>query len=181
MVLTVSFVLSPVIGLSCHRHPADMALSVPGRANKTSAGLDAGVEASGPHDFTVREPASLVSTPVIAHGKPALPSRRVQNAAASTASHPASVTIAIRPSVGWDGGTNEVIWVGCERKYFCKWDWTGRNRLIRLRKIGQARNAHRMINCDIVPGRLTELTEYAGVDLWGANVRRRGVCSAASV
>jgi hypothetical protein len=44
MVLTVSFVLSPVIGLSCHRRPAD-----------DSAKLDAGVEASGPHDFAVRE------------------------------------------------------------------------------------------------------------------------------
>jgi hypothetical protein len=36
-------VLSPVIGLSCHRRLAD-----------TSAKLDAGVEASGPHDFAVR-------------------------------------------------------------------------------------------------------------------------------
>jgi hypothetical protein len=44
MVLTVSFVLSPVIGLSCHRHLTD-----------TSAKLDAGVEASGPHDFAVRD------------------------------------------------------------------------------------------------------------------------------
>ena len=43
MVLTVSFVLSPVIGLSCHRRLAD-----------ASAKLDAGVEASGPHDFAVR-------------------------------------------------------------------------------------------------------------------------------
>ena len=43
MVLTVSFVLSPVIGLFCHRHLAD-----------TSARLDASVEASGPHDFAVR-------------------------------------------------------------------------------------------------------------------------------
>jgi len=47
MVLTAYFALSPVIGLSCHRHLAD-----------TSAKLDAGVEASGPHDFTVR--ASVV-------------------------------------------------------------------------------------------------------------------------
>ena len=44
MVLTVSFVLSPAIGLSCHRHPRE-----PG-----SRKLDAGVEASGPHDFSVR-------------------------------------------------------------------------------------------------------------------------------
>ena len=29
-------------------------LSKPGRADFTSAGLDAGVEASGPHDFAVR-------------------------------------------------------------------------------------------------------------------------------
>jgi hypothetical protein len=44
MVLTVSFVLSPVTGLFCHRHPAD-----------NSARLDASVGASGPHDFAVRE------------------------------------------------------------------------------------------------------------------------------
>ena len=43
MVLTVSFVISPVIGLSCHRRHADI-----------SAKLDASVEASGPYDFAVR-------------------------------------------------------------------------------------------------------------------------------
>src|ERR1700731_4327116 len=43
MVLTVSFVLSPVTGLSCHRRLAD-----------TPAKLDASVGASGPHDFAVR-------------------------------------------------------------------------------------------------------------------------------
>jgi hypothetical protein len=43
MVLTVSFALSPVIGLSCHRH-----------RRRLSCQLDAGVEASGPHDFAVR-------------------------------------------------------------------------------------------------------------------------------
>jgi hypothetical protein len=46
MVLTVSFALSPVIGLCCHRRLAD-----------TSAKLDASVGASGPHDFTVRRSA----------------------------------------------------------------------------------------------------------------------------
>jgi len=45
--------------------------------------LDAGVEASGPHDFAVRTRALSSLAP---H--------------ASTASHPASVTIAIRPSSG---------------------------------------------------------------------------------
>jgi len=43
MVLTVSFVLSPVTGLSCHC-----------RQRKYFRQLDASVGASGPHDFTVR-------------------------------------------------------------------------------------------------------------------------------
>src|SRR3954453_12666024 len=43
VVLTVSFVISPVIGLVCHR-----------RFARLSAKLDASVEASGPHDFAVR-------------------------------------------------------------------------------------------------------------------------------
>jgi hypothetical protein len=45
MVLTVSFVLSPVIGLYCHCHPCDA---------QHHHELDASVEASGPHDFAVR-------------------------------------------------------------------------------------------------------------------------------
>jgi hypothetical protein len=44
MVLTVSFVLSPVIGLFCHRHLRNC---IPQTC--------AGVEASGPHDFAVRK------------------------------------------------------------------------------------------------------------------------------
>jgi hypothetical protein len=43
MVLTVSFVLSPVTGLVCHR-----------RSASHPAKLDASVGASGPHDFAVR-------------------------------------------------------------------------------------------------------------------------------
>jgi hypothetical protein len=46
MVLTVSSELSPVIGLCCHR-----------RQRKNFRRLDASVEASGPHDFAVRESA----------------------------------------------------------------------------------------------------------------------------
>jgi hypothetical protein len=41
MVLTVSFVISPAIRLSCHRRSA----------KKLSAKLDASVETSGPHDL----------------------------------------------------------------------------------------------------------------------------------
>jgi len=44
MVLTVSFVLSPVTGLSCHRRLQDHRLDR----------LDTSVGMSGPHDFAVR-------------------------------------------------------------------------------------------------------------------------------
>ena len=97
MGLTVSFVLSPVTGLVCHRRCADHS------ANLTPA--------SGRQDHTT-SPSALapfVSSPFDrsqAVLRPALPSRREPNAAASTASHPASVTIAIRPSVGRDGGSS---------------------------------------------------------------------------
>jgi hypothetical protein len=73
---TAYFVLSPVTGLFCHR-----------RRRICIRHLDASVGASGPHDFAVRKPAPSSLAPP-----------------ASTASRPASVTIAIRPSVGRDGG-----------------------------------------------------------------------------
>src|SRR5207244_9691250 len=49
MVLTVSFVLSSVTGLVCHRRQRIKALSAPGRADKTSANL---TPASGRQDHT---------------------------------------------------------------------------------------------------------------------------------
>ncbi len=70
---TAYFVLSPVIGLSCHRHPWKLA----------SQELDAGVEASGPHDFAVRVCAV-----------------RPQHIRVHRIPHPTFVTIAIRPSSG---------------------------------------------------------------------------------
>jgi hypothetical protein len=51
---TVSFVLSPVIGLCCHRRPQETCKKL------ASQELDAGLEASGPHDFAVRKPAPFV-------------------------------------------------------------------------------------------------------------------------
>jgi hypothetical protein len=54
-------VLSPVIGLSCHRHLA-----------RLLAKLDAGVEASGPHDFAVR----LLRCSSRAHLRPSHPAPR---------------------------------------------------------------------------------------------------------
>jgi hypothetical protein len=52
MVLTVSFVLSPATGLSCHR-----------RLRNTFRKLDASVGASGPHDFAVRQNAARLASP----------------------------------------------------------------------------------------------------------------------
>ena len=75
MVLTAYNVLSPVTGLSCHI-PKKLA----------SQELDTSVGASGPHDFAVHKIAPSSVAPL-----------------GSIASRPASVTIAIRPSVGQDG------------------------------------------------------------------------------
>src|SRR5450432_2606677 len=72
MVLTVSFALSLVTGLFCHH-----------RRRSCLHRLDASIGASGPHDFAVR-----------------FKRRSSVSAKASTASRPASVTIAIRPLCG---------------------------------------------------------------------------------
>jgi hypothetical protein len=72
MVLTAYIVLSPAIGLVCHR-----------RRRNYFRRLDAGVEASGPHDFAVR----------VAHARLACASRPPHLTATF-------VTIATRPSFG---------------------------------------------------------------------------------
>jgi hypothetical protein len=78
MVLTVSFVLSPVTGLFCHRYPAD-----------NSAELDASVGASGPHDFAVHLKRRSSCSAISVHRIPC----------------PTSVTIARAPLCeGRDGG-----------------------------------------------------------------------------
>jgi len=66
MVLTVSFVLSPVTGLVCHRRQRIKVLSAPGRADSTSANL---TPASGRQDHTTSPYAatSLVRSLLIAH------------------------------------------------------------------------------------------------------------------
>src|SRR5258705_6375896 len=104
MVLTASFVLSPMTGLVCHRRQRIKVLSKPGRADFTSANL---TPASGRQDHTTSPSAAIVSRQRAVDRSQvfrlALRSPRAQNPAASTASRPASVTIAIRPSVGRDG------------------------------------------------------------------------------
>jgi hypothetical protein len=58
--------------------------------------------------------------------KPALPSRHTSNAAASIASRPATVTIAMRPSMGRDGAGSSLVLILATGKaeYFSREDWT---------------------------------------------------------
>jgi hypothetical protein len=104
MVLTAYIVLSPVTGLFCHRRFTDDRRVQPGRADFASAKLDASFGASGPHDFAVRNNAFRLHA--VSHSqaqRPALQPRLRAGAVASTASRPAFVTIASRPSWGRDG------------------------------------------------------------------------------
>jgi hypothetical protein len=117
-------VLSPVTGLFCHRRQRiKFCLSPVGPTQLRE--LDASVGASGPHDFAVRcnisRPRAVDRSQVF---RPALRSHRAQNAAASTATHPAFVTIMIRPL--WDGMARliEMFLPTMEAKYFCKEGWT---------------------------------------------------------
>jgi hypothetical protein len=100
MVLTVSFVLSPVTGLCCHRRQRECLAFI--------ANLNASVGASRPHDFAVRKPAL-----------------RLRATLTSTASRLTLVTIAKRPSGRRDGMNMNLIWGDGEAEYFCKGDWTG--------------------------------------------------------
>src|SRR5258707_8768601 len=100
MVLTVSFVLSPVIGLSCHRHPANMVCPRP--VGPTSPPLDL-TPASRRQDHTTSPYAatSLVRSLLIAHrpfaNPPCNPVAR-KTLPRPPHSTPRFVTIMIRPS-----------------------------------------------------------------------------------
>ena len=90
------------------------AMSAPGRADVASARLDTSVEVPEPHDLAVRsirlrQKASpglsavrQLAADVSRAASPALPSRVVPDAAASTASPPAFVTFAKHPFTGRD-------------------------------------------------------------------------------
>src|ERR1700716_4352672 len=104
MVLTAYLVLSPATNSSCHRHgPIKACLRPVGPTCLHQ--LDT---SNGCQDHTALPSAttSFVCAPFDrsrVFRQPALRSHRAPDAAASTASHPASVTIAIRPSEGRDG------------------------------------------------------------------------------
>ena len=95
VVLTVSFVISPVIGLCCHRRFA-------------CAKLDASVEAPGPHDFAVRVQPRSSAVPNSVHRIPP----RVRDDRE-------------RPLVGRDGAIRKVFRLGEEARYFFGLGWTG--------------------------------------------------------
>src|ERR1700733_7767031 len=104
MVLTVSFALSPVTGLVCHRH-----------RQSCFCQLDTSVGASGPHDFAVRF-------------------RAVRHQRQSVHRIPPHVRDDRETPLVWDGTADDMqlIWVRRERKYFLTWDWTTQITLIRF-------------------------------------------------
>ena len=90
--------------------------------------LDAGVEASGPHDFAVRELHRSSARLVIAHGheaRPAIPSharrRRVHRI-------PPNVRDDRDTPLSRDGTAMDIdlIWVGRKQDSFCKRGWTAK-------------------------------------------------------
>jgi hypothetical protein len=94
-----------------------------------------GVEAS----FVLRAGRSLTESPALR--LPIAP-----DAAASTASHPASVTIAIRPSEGGTAAVLNLIWVDRKGEYFCEQDWTEQIALKAFEKIVQAQIRFRQLD-----------------------------------
>ena len=112
MVLTVSFVLSPVIGLFCHRR----------LAQSPARDLNASVEASGPHDFAVRL-------------------KRIRQSAIHVHRIPPRVRDdRDTPLQGGETALDmQVIWVGRKQKYFFRRDWTGRIALNCFDKLSRAR------------------------------------------
>jgi hypothetical protein len=140
MVLTVYFVLSPAIGLSCHRRLANDGLSAPGWADLPPQDL---TPASRRQDHTTSPSASA---PFVLHAsrkrsrqsRPAIPTRarrcRVHRI-------PSRVRDDREPPLlGRDNATNAVIWVFPEPKCFCREDWTGQISLICLQKLDFWRN-----------------------------------------
>jgi hypothetical protein len=96
MVLTGSFVLSPVTGLGCHRHRRNFFRQ-----------LDASVGASGPHDFAVRLSAVRQRHRHVHRIPPRVRDDRE--------------TPLYRDGTAVD---LKVIWVRREQKYFCERGWT---------------------------------------------------------
>src|ERR1700674_840943 len=125
MVLTAYVVLSPVTGLFCHRHQRiKFCLSPVGPTQLRE--LDTSVGVPGPHGFAVRGNLSRPRAGDRSQAPP-LPCHPIARKTLPRPPHPhpASVTIAIRPSggVGWREFVEMICPTG-EAKYFCKGDST---------------------------------------------------------
>jgi hypothetical protein len=99
--------------LCCPRHPADEGFVRPGWADEPPRDLQP-ASGAGPHDLTVRRArrsscATFRSSQARRDASCPANDRPRATRAASTASHPASVTIAIRPSVERDGARCKVF------------------------------------------------------------------------
>src|ERR1700748_1167156 len=99
MVLTASFALSLVTGLSCHHHPCDA---------KHHHALNASVGASGPHDFSVRSDAVRLTT-----------SKRPSHSCSNVRGDRAYA-----PPAEQDGQSKQVIWLRTQARYFSHVGWT---------------------------------------------------------
>jgi hypothetical protein len=98
MVLTVCFVLSPVIGLCCHRHLVELP---PQNLTPASRRQD--------HTTSPSAASALVFSAACVHRIPP----RVRDDRDTPLEW------------GRTGRVLKVIWVRREAKYFCKWGWTG--------------------------------------------------------
>jgi hypothetical protein len=113
--------LSSATNSFCHRRHADQWSCSPGWISNTSAGLTSATDARTTRLRRTHQRRSSArrliahnsrrSSPAITFGAP--------DAAASTASHPAFVTIAIRPSVGETRRVKPLICPTGPVKYFC--------------------------------------------------------------
>jgi hypothetical protein len=112
MVLTVSFVLSPVTGLFCHR-----------RSQIITCELDTSVGAPGPHDFFVRIGRVRLTEP----SRPSHPAPNVRDDREAPL-----LWVRTRESV-------ELICPTAQAKYFCEGDWTTQINLNRLKKLSFSR------------------------------------------
>jgi hypothetical protein len=97
----------------------------------TSARLDAGVEASGPHDFAVR--VSAVRQRALDGSRETRPATRFRARRSPRPSHPAPYVRDDRETPLRGRETARVvclIWAKPEGKSFCRQDWTGGIELI---------------------------------------------------
>src|SRR5258708_35763043 len=125
MVLTAYFVLSPVSEFGLSPSSADFRFCRPGRADLTSADL---TPATGARTTRLCRTQASICRPhaVLSLTRFISPcdSLCVPDAAASTASRPASMTMANAPLGDGTADDIDLIWVMREREYFCKGGWT---------------------------------------------------------